>query len=99
MPPREAPVEARLTVEVRPRAGRNEVIARPGNAVRVRVTAPPTDGAANQAVCDLLARTLGCPRAAVEIVRGHGARTKLVRIAGLSPDSLRSRLAAAPLGS
>jgi uncharacterized protein (TIGR00251 family) len=85
---------ARLTVEVRPRSARNEIVAAAGAAVRVRVTAPPAGGAANDAVCELLARTLDCPRSRVTIVRGHGARTKLVEVGGLSPAEVRARLAA-----
>jgi uncharacterized protein len=81
-----------VTVLVRPRASRDEVMGWVGSALRVRVTAPPAGGAANEAVRDLLARTLGCARSAIEIVRGAGARTKLVRVAGLSPGELRARL-------
>ena len=81
----------RLTVVVQPRSSRNEVAVR-GDEIRVRVTAPPAEGAANEAVRDLLARTLGCPRSAVEIVRGLSARTKRVRISGLSADAARARL-------
>jgi uncharacterized protein len=88
----ESGLEARLTVLVRPRSARNEVVATAGATVRVRVTAPPADGAANDAVCALVARSLDVPRSRVTIVRGHGARTKLLRIAGLSPDELRARL-------
>src|SRR6266545_4296168 len=88
------PLGARLTVQVRPRASRNEIVAVGGTSLRVRVTAPPAGGAANEAVRDLLAEALGCPRAAVTILRGHGARTKLVGITGLSPEELRSRLTA-----
>lgn len=90
----EAGAEARLTVEVRPRSARNEVVAASGTSVRVRVTALPAGGAANDALCELLARTLNCARAQVTILRGHSARRKLVRVAGLSPDELRARLAA-----
>jgi uncharacterized protein YggU (UPF0235/DUF167 family) len=61
----------------------------------VRVTAPPVGGAANEAVRAVLARALGCPRSAVEILRGATTRTKLVRIVGLSPEELRARLTAA----
>jgi uncharacterized protein (TIGR00251 family) len=84
----------RLTVQVQPRASRNGIVAVDGTALRVRVTAPPADGAANQAVRDLLAEALGCPRSAVTILRGHGARTKLVGITGLAPGEIRSRLGA-----
>lgn len=86
--------EARLTVEVRPRAARDEILSGPDGALRIRVTAPPVGGAANEAVRDVLAEALGCPRSAIEIVRGQNARTKLVRIAGMSPEELRARLAA-----
>src|SRR5438093_11495456 len=78
------PHEARLAISVQPRASRNEIRAIDGAAIRVRVTAPPSDGAANDAVRDLLARALDCPRSAVEIVRGATARTKVVRVLGLS---------------
>ncbi len=86
--------EAQLTVQVQPRASRNEIVARGGASLRVRVTAPPAGGAANEAVRELLAEALARPRADVTIVRGQRARTKLVRVAGLSPEELRARLAA-----
>jgi uncharacterized protein (TIGR00251 family) len=89
-----SPREARLTVQVQPRASRNEIVAVGGSSLRVRVTAPPAGGAANAAVCALLADTLECPRSAVSILRGHSARTKLVGVAGLSPEEARARLAA-----
>ncbi len=84
--------EVRLTVEVRPRAGRDAIVGRRGAVLRVRVAAPPADGAANEAVRLLLAERLGCARSRVEIVQGHAARTKVVRIAGLAPGEARARL-------
>lgn len=87
--------EARLSVRVQPRASRTEVAGLDGDRVRLRVTAPPTDGAANDAARRLLARALGCPPSAVEILRGHGGREKLVRIVGLEPAEVRARLARA----
>jgi len=94
------PPEARLTVEVRPRAGRDAIVGWQGAVLRVRVAAPPADGAANEAVRLLLAERLGCARSRVEIVRGHTARTKVVRIAGLALVDAATRLGlpgAAPL--
>lgn len=85
--------ETRLTVEVRPRAGRDEIVGWQGPRLRVRVAAPPADGAANEAVRALLAERLGCAPSRVEIVRGHTARTKIVRVAGLAPDEAATRLA------
>jgi uncharacterized protein YggU (UPF0235/DUF167 family) len=61
-------------------------------AVRVRVTAAPVDGLANEAVRDVLARALGCGRSRVEIVRGQTGRTKLVRILGLTASEVAARL-------
>jgi uncharacterized protein (TIGR00251 family) len=84
--------EARLTVQVRPRAGRDAIEGWHGSALRVRVAAPPADGAANEAVRALLAERLGCAPSRVEIVRGHAARTKAVRVRGLTPGDLADRL-------
>ena len=78
-----SPPELRLTVEVRPRAGRDEIVGWQGTALRVRVAAPPAAGAANLAVCALLAARLGCARSRVVIVRGQTARTKVVRVLGV----------------
>jgi uncharacterized protein (TIGR00251 family) len=86
--------ETRLTVQVLPRASRNGIVAVDGTTLRVRVTAPPADGAANQAVRDVLAEALDCPRSAVTILRGRTARTKLVGVTGLSRRELLSRLVA-----
>jgi uncharacterized protein YggU (UPF0235/DUF167 family) len=87
-----APPETRLTVRVRPRAGRDGVAGWDGPVLRLRVSAPPTGGAANEAVRALLAARLGCALSRVEIVRGHTARTKIVRIAGLAPAEAAARL-------
>jgi hypothetical protein len=85
--------ETRLTVEVRPRAGRDEIAGWQGARLRVRVAAPPADGAANEAVRALLAERLGCAPSRIEIVRGHTARIKIVRVAGLAPAEAAARLA------
>jgi hypothetical protein len=81
-----------LTVDVRPRAGRDQIVGWHGAALRVRVTAPPVGGAANEAVRALLAERLGCARSRVEVVRGHAARTKIVRILDLTPGEVATRL-------
>jgi len=87
------PPEARLTVEVRPRAGRDEIVGWRDSHLRLRVRAAPVDGAANEAVRALLADRLGCARSRIEIVQGHAARTKIVRVVGLTPGEAASRLA------
>ena len=77
---------------MRPRASRDEIVGWQDDRLRVRVTAPPADGAANEAVRALLAERLSLARSRVEIVRGQTARTKVVRIVGLAPEELTTRL-------
>jgi len=83
---------ALLPVRVQPRARRNEVVGWQGAALRVRVTAPPTDGRANQAVVELLAAVLGLPRASIALVSGAASRDKLLRVERHSLADLRARL-------
>ena len=77
---------------MRPRAGRDEIVGWQDARLRVRVAAPPADGAANEAVRALLAERLALARSRVEIVRGRTARTKVVRVLGLTPEDLSVRL-------
>ena len=74
------------------------VVGRHGTAWKIRVTAPPEDGRANQAVLGLLADTLRLPRRALSIVAGHGSRDKIVSCDGLSADEIESRLGTAAGG-
>ena len=85
----------RLQLRVVPGAGRAGVVGRHGAAWKVRVTAPPERGRANAAVVDLLATTLGLPRASVALVSGHGGRDKIVELDGISEAELEGRLASA----
>ncbi len=90
MCPRQAPEAsgpALLTVRIQPRASRNEVAALEDGGIRVRLTAPPVDGAANEALVRFLAGLLGVPRRDVEILSGQRARTKIVRISGMSLET------------
>jgi uncharacterized protein YggU (UPF0235/DUF167 family) len=63
--------------------------------LKLRVTAPPVDGAANAAVTRLLARALGVSPSSISVVKGLQAREKIVEVAGLGVAEIRSRLAAA----
>lgn len=85
-----------LAVKVTPRAPRNEIGEALGTELRVKVTAPPVDAAANEALIRLLAETFDCPRSRVQIVRGQTARHKLVKLHGLAATAVISRLAARP---
>ena len=83
---------ARVQVQVVPRAGATEVAGRHGAGVRIRVAAPPVDGAANEELVRFLAKRLAVPRSRVTIVRGHASRSKTVVIAGVSTDAVLARL-------
>jgi len=85
-------VSARLAVRLTPRGGADRVdgVAEDG-ALRVRVAAPPVDGAANEALCRLLARELGIARGAVRVAAGGTARRKLVELDGIEQAALAAR--------
>jgi uncharacterized protein (TIGR00251 family) len=85
----------RLRLRVSPGAGRAGIVGRHGAAWKVRVTAPPEHGRANEAVLRLLADTLAVPRAAVSLVSGHAAREKVVELTGVGPELIEHRLASA----
>jgi uncharacterized protein len=72
-----------LRVKVIPRSPKSEITGQMADGtLRVKIAAPPEKGKANEALCTLLARHYGVPRAAVTIVSGHAAALKLVRIEG-----------------
>jgi len=81
-----------------PGARRSGVVGRHGTAWKVKVTSPPEDGRANQAVLGLLAETLRLPRRALSIVSGHGSRDKVVACDGLSVGEIEARLETAAGG-
>jgi hypothetical protein len=85
----------RLRLRVVPGAAKPGVVGRYGDAWKVRVAAAPERGAANAAVVDLIARTLGVRPRAVRLVSGQGSRDKIVEVEGLRPDETEARLAAA----
>jgi hypothetical protein len=85
----------RLRLRVSPGAGRAAIVGRYGEGWKVRVTAPPEDGRANDAVLRLLAETLAVPRASVTLVSGHTARDKIVELTGVGPALAERRLSSA----
>ncbi len=81
-----------LSVKLQPRASRNEIGEPLGNELRIKVTAPPVDAAANEALIRLLAETLDCPRNKVELVRGHTSRHKVIKLHGLGVAEVLNKL-------
>ena len=88
-------VSTRLRLRVSPGARSAEVVGRHGEAWKVRVAAAPEGGRANDAVVRLLADKLSLPREAVTLVSGHGARDKIVQLAGLDSTQVERRLSTA----
>lgn len=81
-----------LTVRVIPRAGRTEIAGERAGALLARIGAAPVEGAANDALLQLLARRLGIPRQRVKIVAGERGRSKRVVLRGLSAADVAPRL-------
>ncbi len=82
-----------LAVKLQPRASKNEILGALGEELRIKVTAPPVDAAANEALVRLLAETFDCPRGKVELVRGHTSRHKTIKLHGLAAEVVTARLA------
>lgn len=81
-----------LAVKLQPRASKNEIGEPIGDELKIKVTAPPVDAAANQALIELLAEKLGCSRGKVELIRGHTSRHKTVMLHGFKPEGVRRML-------
>ena len=80
---------ASFIVHVVPRARRTEVAGPYGDAIRIRLAAPPVDGAANAELVRFLAERLGVARRAVEVAAGASARRKTIRVTGVTSEQAR----------
>lgn len=80
----ERPDGVELAVLVQPRASRSRVVGEHDGQLKVQLAAPPVDGAANEALQELLSELLGVPRRAVRLVGGETSRRKRVHIAGVT---------------
>ncbi len=90
---RDTPQGVTLRVRVQPRSSRNALAGEREGALVVRLTAPPVEGRANQALVRLLADALDVAPSAVKLLRGDSGRDKLVAIAGIDAATVRARLA------
>ena len=79
-------------MRLQPRARGDEIVGERGGVLLVRVSAPPVQGRANDALCRLIAKRAHVAAGRVSIVRGAGAREKVVRVAGLDANALRAAL-------
>lgn len=77
-----------FTVRVVPRASRSAIVGEHDGALRVRIAAPPVEGAANEELIRTLAQALKVSRSAVQITAGHSSKTKHVSVEGAAPEAL-----------
>jgi uncharacterized protein len=83
-----------MSVRLTPRAARERMIPGPDGGFVAHVTAPPVEGAANDALCRLVAKAAGVAPSRVSVVRGHRGRQKVVRVDGIDEADLRVRIGA-----
>lgn len=81
-----------LSVRVLPRSSKNEILGQQAGIYRIKLTAPAVEGKANKALIAFLAKRLGLAKTEIQIVSGERARTKTLRIHGLPPDQVETRL-------
>ena len=81
-----------FAVQVVPRASKNQIVGVVGEAIKIRLTAPPVEGKANAALIDFLAETLNVRRAQIEIVTGETSRHKRVRVRGVTAREIENKL-------
>jgi uncharacterized protein len=84
----------RISVRVQPRASKNEVVGFQDGAWKIRLTAPPVENAANEALIDLLSSVLGIPKRRISLVSGGKGRRKTMELTGLSEEETAQRLSA-----
>ena len=81
-----------LFVKLQPRTFVTEIGEPLGDELRIKVTAPPVDAAANMALIELLAEKLDCSRNQIELVRGHKSRHKVLKLHGFTPEDALQKL-------
>ena len=84
-----------LAVKLQPRASANEICGALGDALKIKITAPPVDSAANESLVKFLADRLDCAKNRVELVRGQTSRHKTVKLHGFTPEEAVALLSVA----
>lgn len=82
-----------FTLHIQPGAKRTETAGTHGDALKIRLAAPPVDGKANDALVAFLAKTLGVPKSHVELIAGQSSRAKRVRVGGIGRADAAAKLA------
>ncbi len=86
------PEGVRLNIRVQPRSSQNKICGETNGALKIKITAPPVEGEANQAIIKLLAQWLEIPRANISIAKGETSKNKLVDIIGVDAQWLENKI-------
>ena len=81
-----------LRLHIQPGAKKTEIAGLHGEALKIRLAAPPVDGKANASLIEFLARQLGVAKSSVELISGDTSRAKRVRVGGVSADAVTAKL-------
>jgi hypothetical protein len=84
--------QTEIKIRVTPRASRNEIAGKEGEVYRVRITSPPVEGKANEALIALVSKRLGIPKRDVELISGQRSRLKKLLVNGLSHEEVKAKL-------
>ena len=87
------PTGVTIKVYVSPRASSNKVVGIHNGAIKVALTAPPVEGAANRSLVDFLSRALDVPKTSVRIASGESSRNKVIKVEGIGLEAALQRLA------
>ena len=79
----------RLSIRLQPRSSRNEIAGLQGDRLKIRITAPPVEGMANEALIEFLSESLNISRRNVCIVSGHSSRNKIVEVCGVELEAVQ----------
>jgi uncharacterized protein (TIGR00251 family) len=82
----------RLEIKVQPRSSRNQIAGEQDGVLKIKLTAPPVDREANQALIDYLSDLLGIPKRSVNLIKGETSRNKLVEISGIDKEFLLKKV-------
>ena len=81
-----------LKIYLQPKASKNEIVGPYRDGIKVKVTAPPIEGKANEALIRFLAQEIGISPSSIEIVKGHHSREKTLKISGTPDQELMKKL-------
>ena len=81
-----------LEVQIQPRSSRNQIVGEQDGRLKIKLTAPPVEGEANQALINYLAQLLQVPKKNVKLLKGESARHKLIEISGVTEQELIEKL-------